>query len=211
MQTGRYNRTMALTQISETLQIPTEPVWPLTVEQYHRMVAAGILTPDDPIELLAGWLVQKMTKNPPHRIADRLVRLALEALVPPGWYVEAQQPITLEGSEPEPDIALIRGETTDYGDRHPQASDIGLVIEIADATLERDRTLKQRIYAEAAIAQYWIVNLNERVVEVYTEPTRKGYQHCQVYSSTELPVRVNGETLGALSLEQLWSQIPPRA
>lgn len=84
-----------------------------------------------------------MPKNPPHRAATKLTRNALEAIVPSGWYVDAQEPITLEDSEPEPDVVIVRGNTRDYLARHPGSQDLALVVEISDSTLERDRTSKK--------------------------------------------------------------------
>jgi hypothetical protein len=75
---------VAFTPLRSPLIPPTEPLWPLSVAQYHQMLATGILSSDDPVELLAGWLVQKMPKNPPHRIATRLTREALEFIIPQG-------------------------------------------------------------------------------------------------------------------------------
>jgi Uma2 family endonuclease len=90
------------------------------------MIHLGILSDDDPVELLEGWLIYKMPKNPSHRVTTKLTLKALEAIVPQGWYVDSQEPITLEDSEPEPDIAIVRGDTRDYLDRHLGASDIAL-------------------------------------------------------------------------------------
>jgi hypothetical protein len=131
--------------------IPSEPIWRLSVEQYHQMIQLGILTDDDPVELLEGWLVYKMPKNPPHRIATKLTRDALAQILPLGWYVDTQEPITLSDSEPEPDVVIVRGVTQDYFDRHPTDQDIALVAEVADSTLERDRTSRKRLYARAGI------------------------------------------------------------
>jgi Uma2 family endonuclease len=156
------------------LPAPAVTLHRLSVSQYDAMGRAGILGPDDRVELLEGWLVEKMTKNPPHRIATREARLALEAVVPADWYVETQEPIVTGDSEPEPDVAVIRGRTQDYASRNPPASQVGLVVEIADATVERDRVLKARVYARARIPCYWLVNLTERHVEVYTEPRGDG-------------------------------------
>src|SRR5688572_9377224 len=78
--------------------IPTHPVMPLTVDQYHAMIAAGILKPDNHVELLAGMLVPKMPKSNDHRAATGLGRKALEAVIPPNWYVAVQDPITLTDS-----------------------------------------------------------------------------------------------------------------
>lgn len=146
----------------------------LTVEQYDGMARAGILGPDDRVELLEGWLVEKVTKNPPHRVATHQTRAALERLVPEGWYVDSQEPIVTEDSEPEPDVALIRGRTTDYVNTNPPAEHVGLVVEVADATLLRDRTLKARVYARAGIPSYWIVHLVDRRVEILTDPVIEG-------------------------------------
>lgn len=151
--------------------VPREPIHRLSVVQYRAMARAGILTPSDRVELLEGWLVEKMTKNPPHRIATHRVRIALERIVPSGFYVDTQEPIATADSEPEPDVAVIRGRTEDYADRNPGAENVALVVEIADATLMRDRELKLRVYARAGIASYWIVNLVNRSLEVHTKPS----------------------------------------
>lgn len=155
---------------SENEAAPYEPVYRLTPDQFRRMGEAGILTPDDRVELLEGRVVEKMTKNPPHRIATRKARVCLEGLVPNGWYVDSQEPIVTVDSEPEPDVAIIRGRSEDYVDANPGCEHVGLVVEIADVTLLRDRQLKGRLYARAAIPVYWIVNLVDRQVEVFEEP-----------------------------------------
>src|SRR5262249_9952154 len=115
------------------------PLWTVTVEQYHHMIHQGILGPDDRVELLEGVIVQKVSKNPPHRTAKELTRQILDTVIPPNWYVAEQEPITLQRSEPEPDIAVIRGDPRRYAKRHPGPADVGFVMEIADSTLDRDR------------------------------------------------------------------------
>jgi Uma2 family endonuclease len=150
----------------------TEPVWQLSVEQYHEMIRTGILTEDDPVELLDGWLVPKMPKNRPHSIATQRTRQALEQAIPTGWYVEAQEPVTLSRSESEPDAAVVRGSPERYPDAPPRPEDVGLVVEVANSTLHRDRTTKKRLYAEAGIPVFWIVNLLDRQVEVYRSGRR---------------------------------------
>src|SRR5262245_39077842 len=139
--------------------VPDDPVWRMSVEQYHAMIHAGILTEEDPVELLEGLLIAKMSKNPAHSTAKRLLLQALLRTLPPGWFVDEQEPITTPDSEPEPDLAVTRGTPRDYQDRHPGPQDVALVIEIADATLKRDRGRKKRLYARAFIREYWIVNL----------------------------------------------------
>src|SRR5437899_3211819 len=108
--------------------VPAEPIYRLSVAQYHAMIRADILTEDDPVELLEGWLVVKMPKNPPHRLSTGLTRTALERVVPAGWYVDTQEPITLEDSEPEPDVAVVRGDRRQYADHHPGPQDLALSV-----------------------------------------------------------------------------------
>lgn len=193
---------------TQPLIVPTEPIWRFSVAQYHQMIRLGILTDDDPVELLEGWIIQKMPKNPPHRAATKLTRNALEAIVPSGWYVDAQEPITLEDSEPEPDVVIVRGNTRDYLDRHPGSQDLALVVEISDSTLERDRTSKKRLYARAGIPIYWIVNLPEQKLEVYTEPFHLGtaptYQNRQDYNLLDqVLVIIEGYEIGSLTVQNL--------
>src|SRR6266550_6350338 len=114
-----------------------EPIFRLTVQQYHAMIDAGVLTDDDPVELLEGILVFKMPKKPAHRLALRKLIKAIEKLLPDGYFVQSQEPITLSTSEPEPDAAVIRGRDEDYASRHPGGSDVALVIEVADTTVMR--------------------------------------------------------------------------
>jgi Uma2 family endonuclease len=161
-----------MSPVESVAAIPNDLIWRLSIEQYHAIIQAGILTDDDSVELLEGWLVFKMPKNPPHQATTRLVRTALENILPAGWYVDSQELITLSNSEPEPDIVVVRGDTRQYLDRHPGAEDIALIIEVSDTTLQRDRTVKKRIYARAGISIYWIVNLVEEQVEVYSQPKR---------------------------------------
>ena len=138
------------------------------------MIRASILTEDEPVELLEGWLVYKMPKKPVHRLVNQALRETLEGLAPAGWHVNAQEPITTATSEPEPDISVVRGKRHDYKDRHPGPADVGLVVEVSDATLERDQGWKKRLYAQARIAVYWVVNLVDYRIEAYQEPTGPG-------------------------------------
>jgi Uma2 family endonuclease len=188
--------------------VPEGPIWRFTVEQYHEMIRTGILTEDAAVELLEGWLVKKMPKNPRHRAATRLVQKALERITPAGWYVDTQEPITLSGSEPEPDAAIIRGETNNYLDRHPGPQDVALVVEVADTTLDRDRGSKKRVYAAAGIPTYWIVNLIDDCLEVYAEPAGSAdppdYRHRQVCAMDSQAILViAGQAVGHLAVRDI--------
>lgn len=188
--------------------VPIDVIWRFSIDQYHAMIRAGILTEDDPVELLEGWLVTKMPKNPHHRVATRLIRQALEGIIPTGWYVDTQEPLTTADSEPEPDVMVVRGETRQYLDRHPGPQDVALVVEVADSTLQRDRLLKKRLYAAAGIPLYWIVNLLDSQIEVYSEPSgpreQPDYRQQQNYGlSDSVPVVIEGHELGHLAVRDL--------
>ena len=202
--------TLSVSAVSkQSAAVPTDVIWRFSVDQYHAIIRAGILTEDDPVELLEGWLVTKMPKNPKHRVVTRLIRQALENLVAPGWYVDTQEPLTTADSEPEPDVMVVRGETRRYLDRHPGPQDVPLVIEVADSSLQRDRTLKKRLYAAAGILVYWIVNLIDNQIEVYTDPSGPGdqpdYRYQQNYGLTEdaIPVVIEGRAVGHLVVQDL--------
>lgn len=142
----------------------------LSVDQYHQMIDAGILTADDRVELLEGRIVEMAAVGSRHYTTIRLSERVIEPTLPPGWHTRPQAPVTLELSEPEPDLAVVRGTLRDYAGRHPRPSEVGLVIEVSDTTLWTDRERKAPIYARAGIPQYWIVNLNDDQVEVYSDP-----------------------------------------
>jgi Uma2 family endonuclease len=172
------------------------------------MIGAGILTEDDPVELLNGWLVKTMPKNPPHSLATQLTRDALARLLTSDWHVRDQEPITLAMSEPEPDLAIVRGSPRAYRDYHPAPGDVAVLVEVADATLQRDRTTKLRLYAEARIPMYWIVNLPEHQIEVYSAPDdsedQATYSQHQIYVPGDIvPVIVDEGRIGAIAVAEL--------
>lgn len=180
----------------------------LTVEQYHRMIDAAILGEDEQVELVEGWLIAKMPKNPPHSKSTGRVQRQLDHLLPPGYFTRVQEPVTLADGEPEPDVSVVRGNDDQYTDRHPSASDTPLVVEVADSSLTRDRTIKLRSYARAGIAVYWIVNLIDRVIEVYSRPTVNGdaadYAQRDVYAEDQsVPVVLDGTIVGSVRVVDL--------
>ncbi len=141
-----------------------------TRAEYHRLAAAQLFV-DERVELLNGVIVTMSAQRSAHAsTVQRLFRLLLEAL---GTHatVRAQAPIILDDwSEPEPDIALCEPDAQDYAREHPKASQVRLVIEVADTSLTYDRTQKASLYAASNIPLYWIVNLVERRVEMFSDP-----------------------------------------
>lgn len=145
-----------------------------SVDEYHRMIRDGILASGEPFELLEGYMVKKMAHGTPHDAAMDALEGVLPGMLPAEWFVRCQRAVTLNDSEPEPDHAVVRGPRTRYRDSHPGPGDIGLVIEFADSSLRIDRTDKARIYAGAGVPEYWIVNVVDGQVEVYTSPHGAG-------------------------------------
>ena len=144
-----------------------------TRQEYERLIDHGFLGQDDPIELLDGLLVVKEPQHSPHRTAVILVARALERAFGAGWFVQIQSPIALDArSMPEPDVCVVRGSPRDYSTAHPTHP--ALIVEVAESGLRLARGRKAAVYARAGVADYWIVNLVDRVLEVYREPARPG-------------------------------------
>ncbi len=141
-----------------------------SVAEYHKLIDIGLLTEDDDLELLDGHLVTKMSRNPAHDTSIDLFREAVSQLLGIGRMLRCQQAVTLSSSEPEPDFAVVRGNARSFGNRHPTPMVIDLLVEVSNTTLESDREDKIPLYARDGIAVYWIVNVVDRIIEVYTDP-----------------------------------------
>jgi Uma2 family endonuclease len=146
---------------------PRRKTW--TRREYERLVDMGILTPDDRVELLEGEIVQKTPHKTPHATGICLSEEAIRRVLPPGYVVRTQLPVALgDLSEPEPDIAVIEGSVRDYEAAHPSTA--ALLIEVSDTTLRVDCTTKAGLYARAGIADYWVLDLNDRRLIVHRQP-----------------------------------------
>jgi Uma2 family endonuclease len=140
----------------------------LTVEEYHRMIEAGILDEDEHVQLIGGFLVAMTPQGIPHaHVIQRLNRLLVRA-IGEDLAVRPQLPLTLVDSEPEPDLAVVRADEAQSGQHHPRTA--LLVIEVSGDSLSFDRGPKAALYAQAGVPEYWIVNLEEQVVEAHREP-----------------------------------------
>jgi Uma2 family endonuclease len=198
-------------QPTSALPLPSPAnVYRITVDQYDRMIESGALGKDDWIELLGGVLVRKMPKNARHTTSSDLCRQALAGAIPPGWYVRQEQAIRIpDFDEPEPDLAVVRGNIRTYARRHPGPRDIALLVEVAAGvtSLTAARGQKLRIYARSGIAVYWIVNLTRKnaVVEVYAHPTRtRGYRDRVDFKAREqVPVVIDRREVGRIAIADL--------
>jgi len=186
--------------------VPPFPIARFSVEQYHRMIESGAFTEDDRLELIEGWVVQQMAKGPGHEYAVGQGEDLLRARIPAGWHVRNQAPVTLKSSEPEPDLTIVRGDRRAYRQRHPVPSEIALVVEVSDTSLDTDR-VKGKTYGSAGIAEYWIINLVDRCIEVYTRPdaaSELGYASHTIFRANEtIEFHIAGQDLGALAVTAL--------
>lgn len=165
---------MQFTDSFTETEIPPVPVRRFSVDEYHRLAEAGVLGEDDRVELLEGWIVEKMNQRPIHGFVVGLLTELIASALPAGWIVRCQLPITTERSEPEPDLAIVSGSHLDYRNRHPVGKECRLVIEVADTSVQRDRA-KTLIYSRAGVHEYWIINLAEKRLERFSRPTEGQY------------------------------------
>jgi Uma2 family endonuclease len=178
----------------------SETLYRLSVDEYERI---GEFLEDPRVELIDGLLVAKMTQKPSHVVACELSRETIATNAPTDWYIREAKPVRLARSEPEPDLSLVRGKARDYLERHPGPADIALVVEVADSSLAKDRR-RTRTYGLGGIAAYWIVNLVERQVEVYTNPGPDGYASRVDYAvGTEVPLVIDGMTVGRIAVADM--------
>jgi Uma2 family endonuclease len=152
------------------------PIYRLSVDQYHAMIRIGTLTEDDPVELIEGLLVYRMSQTPLHAVGNEVLGEWIRPRLSAGWHYRLSTPITLPDGEPEPDGAIVRGRRFDYRPGHPGPADVAVVFEVADSSLERDRGIKLRSYARAGIEVYVIVNLIDMKIEVYHLPKNEQYE-----------------------------------
>jgi Uma2 family endonuclease len=170
------------------------------------MIAAGILISGEPYELLEGNLVRKLSRGTSHDAAFQVILKRFLLMLSTGWEVRGKSAITLiAGNEPEPDVAFVRGDENTYRNRHPGPADIGLVIEVADSSLFIDRHDKGSIYARAKLPVYWVVNVVDKVIEVYSQPSGEG--ETAAYSQRDnfavgasVPVVLDGQTVGTIAV-----------
>jgi Uma2 family endonuclease len=153
-----------------------------TVAQYQQMIESGVLTDRDRVELVEGEIIEMSPVGRHHAsCVDRLTELFVLCLSS-GAMVRVQSPIQLcDHSEPQPDLTLLKRRDDFYADAHPQPQDILALIEVSDTTIEFDRTIKIPLYAENAITEVWIVDLNAQCIEVYREPNTLEYRQVQVF------------------------------
>jgi Uma2 family endonuclease len=163
--------------------------WQFTADDYERMVETGILGKDDRVELIDGEVFAMSPIGPPHAgIVNRLNAFLNRALAGTA-IVSVQNPIRLNDyAEPQPDLAILRLKDDFYAHAHPTPADILLLIEVADSSLEYDSTEKMPRYAQEAIPEVWLIDVEKRVVTQYAHPTVTGYRHQITLASGQMLV-----------------------
>lgn len=176
-----------------------------TAEEFERLGEAGILRQDARLELIDGEIIEMSPIGSPHAACVKFLTRLLYSLFGETFVVGVQDPVRLSDfSEPQPDISLLRWRDDDYRQGHPTPADVLLVIEVADATVVKDRTIKLPLYARSGVPEAWLVNLPEERVEIHSDPADGSYRRAESFGRGEearshtvegLAVRV-GELLG---------------
>jgi Uma2 family endonuclease len=185
-----------------TPTIPGPPVlYRMTVDEYERI---GEMLDDPRVELIDGYLVKKMPNKPEHSWATKAVLKALERRLPQGWVSRQEQPVRIPAyDEPEPDIAIVRGTDDDYKHRIPEPTDVGLLVEVSATNASADRQ-QGNLYGRSGIPIYWLVNLVDRQVEVYTDPGPAGYASRRDFASgQQVPVVIDGRQGGQIAVDDI--------
>jgi Uma2 family endonuclease len=168
----------------------------------------------DRVELIDGLIVERGVMDPPHAVASRRLARRLNPLIPDGWFVQEEKPLRVHRTyEPFPDISIVQGDPdTAYQNRHPGPADVAMVIEISDSTLTKDRGEKRVNYAKGGISVYWIINLIDRQVEVYTGPSANSYSSCEIFKPGQsVPVVIAGVEVGQIAVSEILPRLEPSA
>jgi Uma2 family endonuclease len=163
-----------------------------TLEEYHELIEIGFLKEDDHIQLINGELVEMVSKSTVHETCLRKLLKELPKFIEDRAILQSQAPISIPPkSEPEPDFAIVKNRDDDYFSSHPQGTDILLVIEVADSSIDYDQKVKIPLYAKAGIPDYWIFNLLDNCLECYSEPYQNkqgifGYTNKRIVLPTQV-------------------------
>lgn len=180
----------------------------VTVDEYRRRAAMGEFSQSKTFELLEGVVVLKARQALKHETVLENIQTIIGKMVPGGWHLRVQQPMNCGDSQPEPDAVMVRDALDQFENRPPSANDVGLVIEVADASLTLDRRLKGRIYARAGIILYWLLNLVDNQLEVYSNASgpvlMPGFQEKRIYRvEDKLSLVVGLGDLGTIKVRDL--------
>ncbi len=196
-----------ITSPPTTMPFPfaSPPVHRITVDEYERIIRAGALENPGRIELIDGYLVDKMAKNPGHSYSATSAHEILTARLPAGWSARKEEPVRIPAyDEPEPDVSIVRGSRSDYRQRIPESADVAMLVEVSESTLSGDRGRKLSAYARGGIPVYWIINLVDRQVEVYSGPVAGSYSNPTIYvAGQQVPLSIGGHQLQPVAVDDI--------
>lgn len=154
-----------------------------SVDDYYKMIEMGMIDDYERSEIIDGQMVPKMTIGDRHAAAVNRLNRLLAARLPESILLSIQNPLRISDfDEPEPDVVL--ADLTKYdGNRHPRPEETILVVEVSDVSLKNDRDVKLPLYADAGIAEVWIVNLRDNVIEIHQDPSLGIYQQVKIFKS----------------------------
>ena len=191
-------------------QISSVPqdLYPMKIAEFERIVE-GL---DDPrVERVDGYLVKRTDINPPHMLETDRLRRQLDRIVPQDWFVREEKLIRIaDFDELQPDNAVVRGDPESFDDHDPRPADVSLLVEVSGSSLDRDRGKEWLAYAKCGVSVYWIVNLVNRRVEVYTAPGPDGYaSHQDFLTGEDVPVAIAGIDFGRIAVSEILPRQKP--
>jgi Uma2 family endonuclease len=200
--------------MSTLASMPTQPAgpiwipWPLyrmTLEQYESLIASGFFAKGDDVHLISGYVVTRMAESPLHGAILETVRIAIGAILLAAWHTRSEKGVRIpsQTSIPRPDLAVVRGVPRDYLTHYPDATDVALVAEVSVSSLDKDRALAD-IYGKAGIPVYWIIDVDDGQIEVYSDPGPSGYQSHEVLAPGHvLSVVIDGVGVGEIAVADI--------
>jgi Uma2 family endonuclease len=200
--------------MSTLASMPTQPAgpiripWPLyrmSLEQYESLIASGFFPKQDDVHLINGYVVNRMAESPLHGAVCDAILKAIGAFLLAGWFPRVQNGLKIPSqvSIPRPDLAVVRGTPRDYLKRYPDAADAALVAEVSVSSLDEDRAMAD-IYAAGGVPVYWIVNVEDGQIEVYSKPGPSGYQSHEVLAPGHmLSVVIDGVVIGEIPVADI--------
>jgi Uma2 family endonuclease len=177
----------------------------MTLEKYESLIASGFFSKRDDVHLINGYLVNRMAESPLHGAVCEAIRLAIEAILLAMWHTRSEKGLRIPSqiSVPRPDLVIARGAPRDYLARYPEPADTALVVEVSYTSLDEDRAMAD-IYGAGGIPVYWIVNLLDGQVEVYSDPGPDGYRTHEVLAPGHvLHVVVDGVEIGEIAVAEI--------
>lgn len=173
----------------------TRARYAFTVADYHQLIASGHFKRTDRVELISGELTIIPPIGPEHSFHTTRITNTLPQMLPTGVWLRVNEPITIGNhSEPQPDAAVVRERPDGYRSAHPGPKDVLLIIEVADTSAAFDTQVKAKLYSKAGIPEYWVIDVQESCLRVFTEPSARGYKHIQALErdDTVKSVSING-------------------